>query len=266
MDVRTTFVTDAQPPVLVFPGQGPLHRPAGLTQPALVVDPLLGQDRLDPDLPQPLAMRLGVVGLVPLQGIGLLPRVADLARHRWDLVEQRRELGHVVDVGRRHRTGQRDAAGVGDHMVLAAGLGAVDRAGAGLLAAIGGPHEAAVDQGPRPVDLVGAPQPVEQDLVDLVPGAVGLPVPQPPPAGHPAPAVHLTRQVFPVPVSHFSRGWISMWYRDLLASRDYPGRRSATRTPRHKEAARAAYTHLPLAPSPVPLRLHGADLRYLPPY
>src|SRR3954465_15994680 len=69
-----------------------------------------------------------------------------------------------------------------------------------------------------------------------------------------------------LPVSHFSRGWISMWYRDLLASRDYPGRCSATRTPRHKEAARAACTHRPLAPSPVPLRLHGADLRYLPPY
>ena len=52
--------------------------------PLLVVDPLLGQDRLDAHLPQPLAVRLGVVGQVPLQGVGLLPRVADLARHRRD--------------------------------------------------------------------------------------------------------------------------------------------------------------------------------------
>ena len=67
-----------------------------------------------------------------------------------------------------------------------------------------------------------------------------------------------------VRVSHFSRGWISMWYCDLLASRVYPGSCTATRTPRHKEAAHAAYTHLPLAPTPVPLRLHRAHLRHLP--
>ena len=34
-----------------------------------------------------------------------------------------------------------------------------------------------------------------------------------------------------------------MWYRDLLASRVYPGSCPATRNPRHKEAAHAAYTH-----------------------
>ena len=80
---------------------------------------------------------------------------------------------------------------------LLPGLDAVHRAGAGLLATVGRPHEAAVDQRPRPGDLVGAAQPVEQDLVDLVPGAVGLPIPQPSPAGHPAAAVHLVRQVLP---------------------------------------------------------------------
>src|SRR5512142_3379161 len=88
MDVRPTLIPDAEPPVLVSPGQRPLHRPAGRTQPALVVDPLLGQDRLDPHLTQPLAVRLGVVGQVPLHGVGLLPRVAYLAGHRRDLVEQ----------------------------------------------------------------------------------------------------------------------------------------------------------------------------------
>jgi hypothetical protein len=84
MDVWPTFVTDAQPPVLVLPVQGPLHRPAGLTRPALVVDPLLGQDRRDSDLPQSPAMRLGVIGRVPLYGVGLLSRVADPARQRRD--------------------------------------------------------------------------------------------------------------------------------------------------------------------------------------
>src|SRR5204863_1607551 len=77
MDVRPTLVPDAEPTVLVDPGQCPLDRPAGLTQPALVVDPLLGQDRLDTEFSQPLAVRLGVEGQVPLHGVGLLLRVAD---------------------------------------------------------------------------------------------------------------------------------------------------------------------------------------------
>src|SRR5262249_32805809 len=64
----------------------------------------------------------------------------------------------------------------------------------------------------------------------------------------------------------FPRSWISMWYRDPLAPRGYPGRCSTTRTPRHKEAARAAYTRLRFAPTPVPVRLHRADLRHLPPH
>lgn len=33
MDFRATLVADAEPPVLVNPGQRPLRRPAGLAQP-----------------------------------------------------------------------------------------------------------------------------------------------------------------------------------------------------------------------------------------
>src|SRR3954452_21792115 len=60
MDLRATLVADAEPPVLVGPGQRPLHRPAGLAQPRVLIDPLLRHDRLDPHLPQPLAVRLAV--------------------------------------------------------------------------------------------------------------------------------------------------------------------------------------------------------------
>src|SRR3954449_12843015 len=73
MDIRPTLITDPEPPILVQPGQRPLHRPARLTQAALVVDLLLGQDRLDAHRAQSLAVGLGVVGQVSLQGVGLLP-------------------------------------------------------------------------------------------------------------------------------------------------------------------------------------------------
>src|SRR5262249_48114253 len=57
----------------------------------------------------------------------------------------------------------------------------------------------AVDGALRPVQLAGSVESFEQDGVDLLPGAVGLPVPQPAPARHPAPAVHLRWQVLPRP-------------------------------------------------------------------
>ena len=57
MDVRMTIISDPKPSVLMNPRQRPFHRPPRLPQAALVVDPLLGQDRLDPDLLQPLAVR-----------------------------------------------------------------------------------------------------------------------------------------------------------------------------------------------------------------
>ena len=58
--------------------------------------------------------------------------MADLARHLRNLVEQRSHLADVVGVGRRHTRSQGDAVGIGDHMVLAAGLGPVYGTGAGL--------------------------------------------------------------------------------------------------------------------------------------
>ena len=100
VDVGPLLVADAEPSELVQPTSGAFHRPAGLAQAALVVDPPLRQDRLDAEFPQPLAVRLGVVGQIALHGVGLLPGVPDLARDRRDGVEQRSQLGNVVDVGR----------------------------------------------------------------------------------------------------------------------------------------------------------------------
>src|SRR5262245_47599316 len=66
MDVIPPLVADSEPPILVATGQRPLDRPACLAQAALVVDPLLRQDRPDTQPSQPLSVRLGVIRLVPL--------------------------------------------------------------------------------------------------------------------------------------------------------------------------------------------------------
>src|SRR4051794_7115745 len=73
MDVLPLLITKAKPPVLVLPGQRPLHRPSGLAQPFVLVDPLLGEDRFHAQLAETLAVRLRVVGQVALDRVGFRP-------------------------------------------------------------------------------------------------------------------------------------------------------------------------------------------------
>lgn len=47
MDIRPLLVAPAEPTVLVKPGPRPCDRPAGLAEPALVVDRLFRVDRLN---------------------------------------------------------------------------------------------------------------------------------------------------------------------------------------------------------------------------
>jgi hypothetical protein len=54
-----------------------------------------------------------------------------------------------------------------------------------------------VDDEPLKIDLVGMTQVSQQDLMDLIPDARGLPVAQAVPAGHATATAHLLRQVLP---------------------------------------------------------------------
>jgi hypothetical protein len=60
-----------------------------------------------------------------------------------------------------------------------------------------GRYRGGVQGGPVPVDAIGLGQLFEQHLVRATPDACFVPVPQPPPARHPAPTAHLSRQVLP---------------------------------------------------------------------
>jgi hypothetical protein len=56
------------------------------------------------------------------------------------------------------------------------------------------PHGAAIEDGPRPIDLAAASEPIQHRKVDQIPHARPLPVAQAPPAGHPRPAPEFLRQ------------------------------------------------------------------------
>src|SRR4051812_11445314 len=73
-----------------------------------------------------------VVAAVGIQRRGASAGLAHLAAHRWNRLQQRRQLQHVVAVAAGQAHGQRDAVALGDHVVFRARFGAVDRARTGF--------------------------------------------------------------------------------------------------------------------------------------
>lgn len=72
-----------------------------------------------------LVVVIATIGQHPLGSLAW--PAAARAAYRWDLVHERDQLGDVVAVGAGHTPGQRQAAGVGQEVVLGARPGAVDR-------------------------------------------------------------------------------------------------------------------------------------------
>jgi hypothetical protein len=79
-------------------------------------------------------VRLGVVGAVGKNCQRSSAWASALPAHGRDRLDERQELGDVVEVGTREQAGERDAVSVGDQVALAAGSAAVDGARSGLTA------------------------------------------------------------------------------------------------------------------------------------
>jgi len=132
VDVGAAFVAEPEPAVLVQPGERPLGHPALLPEPGAVPGALMRDNRPDLARAQPGFGRFGVVAAVAEQRAGTAPRPTRLAAHGGDRLHEREQVREVVPAGAAEKAGERDAGGVGDQVVLAAGLAPVDRAGAGF--------------------------------------------------------------------------------------------------------------------------------------
>lgn len=132
MDISATLIPGPQPFELVQPRQGSFHHPAIAAQTTAVWGATASQHRFDAAVPQPTAMLVGVIGLIPLETLGPSARSAPFTPYGWDGFHQQRELGNVIGVGTSHLGHQRDALCVRDHVVLAALFGAIGGIGARL--------------------------------------------------------------------------------------------------------------------------------------
>ena len=154
---RGRSATDPQPPEPVQQRDRLLDHPAVHAQARTVLGGAPGDDRGNALLPGLAALLVVVIATVGehLHRPPLGPAAA--AADRRDGLDQRDELGDIMPVAAGQRGGQRNAAGVGDHVVLGPGPGPVDRAGAGLgppfSARTRDPSAAARDQSITPATL-----------------------------------------------------------------------------------------------------------------
>src|SRR5262249_1705569 len=187
----------AQPAELMEPTDRSFDDPAIHAQTTAVGGATLGQFRLDPAIAQLLSLPLIVESPVAHR---LVRAPAGPTRRARGGGGGTQHGGGQVGVGRGGRDrvdDQGHTLAVGDDRVFAPRLRAVYGAGAGLLTSAHGADVPGVDDEPLEVDPVGPPEVGQQDRVDPVPGAGGLPVAQAIPTGHAATAAHLLRQVLP---------------------------------------------------------------------
>lgn len=123
VNIIAAFIANAQPTKLMHPTQRPFHHPAVLAPPAAMRRVPLGDDRLDPESAQGLAVWLRIIAPIALHPLGAATRMTDLASHRGNRLDQRQELSHIVRIRTGEDDRERDAATIRDEMMLAAGFG-----------------------------------------------------------------------------------------------------------------------------------------------
>jgi hypothetical protein len=114
VDVVAALVADAQPPVLVQPGDRALDDPALRPEPGAMLALRPGDLRLDVAPPQLAPTFARVVGAVAVQPLRPAPRSAAATAHGRDRIDERDQLGDVVAVTAGERASQRRPAAAGD--------------------------------------------------------------------------------------------------------------------------------------------------------
>jgi hypothetical protein len=125
MDIVAALVPDREAATAMEPGVRTFDDPATDAQAAAIRRSPPGQDRDDALCQEAIAMGLGVVSSVALEGIraaaGLAAPAADGGQGR----DVRIEFGDVVDIGRCYLSDERDAARVGNEVMLGGRLAAI---------------------------------------------------------------------------------------------------------------------------------------------
>ena len=127
MNARSPFVPQIQATKSMQPRERALDDPACAAEATAVRAPSFRELRRDPALFELVTMRLRIVGAVALDDAGLAQRPTRTAAQRWNPVDQRQQLRHVVPVRRREARDNRNPLRVGKKMMFRPGLTAIGR-------------------------------------------------------------------------------------------------------------------------------------------
>lgn len=125
MDIGAAFIANGQPSEAMQPSDGPFDDPPADAEAAAMRRPTPREDWRDTAGPETVAVRLGVVAAVALKYTRLSAGAAASAAHGGEGVDHGIEVSDVVDVRGRYLCDERDAARIGDEVVLGALLAAI---------------------------------------------------------------------------------------------------------------------------------------------
>lgn len=118
MDVGSPLPANPQPAMLMKPAERALDDPTLASESGAVLGLLAGDQRPDAPLPHEPAVVVVVVAAIAHNRVGATTRPAHPAADAGDGVEQRDELGDVVAVAARQADRERDAARIGQEVML----------------------------------------------------------------------------------------------------------------------------------------------------
>lgn len=118
MNIRPTFITNPQAPVLAEPGEGTFHHPAVDAQATPMLGPASRQEGDNAPVSQPVSMPLRVIGAIPQTRLGTPTRPSHFTRDGRDGIDQRQQLRHVMAVRPSDLERQGDPVRRGQEMIL----------------------------------------------------------------------------------------------------------------------------------------------------
>jgi hypothetical protein len=124
VNIWSFFKANPQTPELVKPTVRTFDNPAKHAQTTAVFGVAFGEHGSNATPPQARAMGFGIVRPIALNTFGASPLSTSTANLR-NCIHQRDQLRDVVSIGSRQRRRQRDAVGIGEHMMLRAGFAAI---------------------------------------------------------------------------------------------------------------------------------------------
>lgn len=122
MDICAFLVPNAQPPMLVKPGDGSLDLPAKGSESTSMFGIAACDERAHLAFKQLISMRIGIVRAVGKYAMRPAAWMSTFAPYGWNRVDEGNQLGDVVLVGSRDGNGKRNPVAVRDDMMLGTGF------------------------------------------------------------------------------------------------------------------------------------------------